>query len=139
MRSFTVLRRSSDIVAGRILVVAGGLPNRHSGEHNLFPVKSRLDQLLVARGLYDSREKAQRGIMAGDVSINGQVVDKAGTKIADDAVIVVKAPERYVGRGGLKMEGALGQFGLDPTGWTCLDIGASTGGFTDCLLQHGAV
>jgi 23S rRNA (cytidine1920-2'-O)/16S rRNA (cytidine1409-2'-O)-methyltransferase len=65
-------------------------------------------------------------------------VDKAGTKIAEDAVIAVKAPERYVGRGGYKLEGALKHFGIDPTGWVCLDIGASTGGFTDCLLQHGA-
>jgi len=76
--------------------------------------------------------------MAGEVSVAGHMVDKAGTKIADDADVAVKAPERYVGRGGYKMEGALKEFGLDPTGWTCLDIGASTGGFTDCLLQHGA-
>jgi 23S rRNA (cytidine1920-2'-O)/16S rRNA (cytidine1409-2'-O)-methyltransferase len=101
-------------------------------------VKLRLDQLLVARGLSDSREKAQRAIMAGEVLVDGHIVDKAGTKIADDAKVTVKAPERYVGRGGYKLEGALKHFGIDPTGWTCLDIGASTGGFTDCLLQHGA-
>jgi 23S rRNA (cytidine1920-2'-O)/16S rRNA (cytidine1409-2'-O)-methyltransferase len=101
-------------------------------------VKLRLDQLLVARGLCESREKAQRAIMAGDVMVGGQVIDKAGTKIADDADISVKAPERYIGRGGYKLEGALQHFGIDPTGWVCLDIGASTGGFTDCLLQHGA-
>jgi 23S rRNA (cytidine1920-2'-O)/16S rRNA (cytidine1409-2'-O)-methyltransferase len=101
-------------------------------------VKPRLDQLLVARGLYESREKAQRAIMAGDVRVGGHVVDKAGTKVADDAAIEVKAPERYVGRGGFKMEAALREFQLDPAGWTCLDVGASTGGFTDCLLQHGA-
>jgi 23S rRNA (cytidine1920-2'-O)/16S rRNA (cytidine1409-2'-O)-methyltransferase len=101
-------------------------------------VKLRLDQLLVARGLSDSREKAQRAIMAGEVLVDGHIVDKAGTKIADDAAITVKAPERYVGRGGYKLESALKHFGIDPTGWTCLDIGASTGGFTDCLLQHGA-
>jgi 23S rRNA (cytidine1920-2'-O)/16S rRNA (cytidine1409-2'-O)-methyltransferase len=101
-------------------------------------VKLRLDQLLVARGLCESREKAQRSIMAGEVLVGGQVVDKAGTKIADDAEVSVKAAERYVGRGGTKLEGALKHFGIDPTGWVCLDIGASTGGFTDCLLQHGA-
>ena len=76
--------------------------------------------------------------MAGEVLVGGQIVDKAGTKIADDAEVSVKAPERYVGRGGYKLEGALKYFGIDPLGWVCLDIGASTGGFTDCLLQHGA-
>jgi len=100
--------------------------------------KQRLDQLLVARGYFESREKAQRAIMAGSVSVGEQRADKPGTKVADDAPIQVKTAERYVGRGGLKMEGALTQFGIDPTGATCLDIGASTGGFTDCLLQHGA-
>jgi len=101
-------------------------------------MKARLDQLLVARGLYESREKAQRAIMAGEVKVGGHVMDKAGTKVGDDAVLEVKEPERYVGRGGFKMEAALREFHLDPTGWTCLDVGASTGGFTDCLLQHGA-
>jgi 23S rRNA (cytidine1920-2'-O)/16S rRNA (cytidine1409-2'-O)-methyltransferase len=101
-------------------------------------LKLRLDQLLVARGLCESREKAQRAIMAGEVTVAGHVVDKAGTKVADDANVAVKAADRYVGRGGHKLEAALRGFGLDPTGATCLDIGASTGGFTDCLLQHGA-
>jgi 23S rRNA (cytidine1920-2'-O)/16S rRNA (cytidine1409-2'-O)-methyltransferase len=100
--------------------------------------KTRLDQLLVARGLCESREKAQRAIMAGDVSVGSLVVDKAGTRVADDAEIAVKAPDRYVGRGGFKLEAALDAFGVDPAGRTCLDIGASTGGFTDCLLQRGA-
>ena len=100
--------------------------------------KSRLDQLLVARGLFASREKAQRAIMAGDVTVAERVVDKAGTRVAADAIIAVKATERYVSRGGLKLEAALAHFALDPRGATCLDIGASTGGFTDCLLQHGA-
>lgn len=100
--------------------------------------KSRLDQLLVARGFFESREKAQRAIMAGEVSVAEQIVDKAGTRIAADAVIVVKSAERYVGRGGHKLEAALTHFAIDPRGTTCLDIGASTGGFTDCLLQHGA-
>ena len=101
-------------------------------------MKLRLDQLLVARGLCESREKAQRAIMAGDVTIGERVVDKPGTKVAEDAVLAVKAPPRFVGRGGLKLEAALAAFGIDPVGRTCLDIGASTGGFTDCLLQHGA-
>lgn len=100
--------------------------------------KIRLDQLLVARGLFESREKAQRAIMAGEVTVGDRIMDKAGTRIADDAVIAVKSAERYVGRGGLKLEGALAHFAIDPRGTTCLDIGASTGGFTDCLLQHGA-
>jgi len=100
--------------------------------------KQRLDQLLVARGYFESREKAQRAIMAGSVCIGEQRADKPGTRVAEDAALTVKSAERYVGRGGLKMEAALAQFGIDPMGATCLDIGASTGGFTDCLLQHGA-
>jgi 23S rRNA (cytidine1920-2'-O)/16S rRNA (cytidine1409-2'-O)-methyltransferase len=100
--------------------------------------KQRLDQILVARGYFESREKAQRAIMAGGVSLGEQRADKPGTRVPEDAVITVKTAERYVGRGGLKLEAALAAFGVDPTGATCLDIGASTGGFTDCLLQHGA-
>ena len=100
--------------------------------------KQRLDLLLVGRGLFESREKAQRAIMAGEVMVGEQVIDKAGTKVAEDAGVTVKAAERYVGRGGLKLEGALQAFGIQPEGMVCLDIGASTGGFTDCLLQHGA-
>lgn len=100
--------------------------------------KQRLDLVLVARGLFESREKAQRAIMAGNVTVGEQVIDKAGTKVAEDAQISVRAAERYVGRGGFKLEGALQSFGIDATGATCLDVGASTGGFTDCLLQHGA-
>ncbi len=101
-------------------------------------MKQRLDLLLVARGLFESREKAQRAIMAGEVKVGDRVADKAGTRFEGDAAIVVKAAERYVGRGGLKLEAALREFSIDPTGAVCLDIGASTGGFTDCLLQHGA-
>jgi 23S rRNA (cytidine1920-2'-O)/16S rRNA (cytidine1409-2'-O)-methyltransferase len=102
------------------------------------PGKQRLDQLLVARGLFESREKAQRAIMAGQVRVGEQVVDKASSKFDETAVLTVAAADRYVGRGGHKLEGALRHFGIDPTGFVCLDIGASTGGFTDCLLQHGA-
>ena len=100
--------------------------------------KERIDTLLVARGFFQSREKAQSAIMAGEVRVGEQRVEKAGTRVAEDAEIVVKSAQRYVGRGGFKLEAALREFGIDPTGATCLDIGASTGGFTDCLLQHGA-
>lgn len=105
---------------------------------HLKPAKQRLDLLLVARGFFESREKAQRAIMAGEVRVGDCTADKAGARVAEDVVISVKAAERYVGRGGLKLEAALQQFAVDPTGLVCLDIGASTGGFTDCLLQHGA-
>ena len=101
--------------------------------------KERLDVLLVQRGLCPSREKAQRLIMAGDVFSGGTRMDKASQTVSDDAPLEVRAAERYVGRGGLKLEGALAHFALDPAGLTCLDVGASTGGFTDCLLQQGAV
>lgn len=102
------------------------------------PPKQRLDSLLVEQGHFESREKAQKAILAGGVFINERVADKPGTQFPTDALIDVRQKERYVSRGGLKLEGALHHFGLDPTGLTCLDIGASTGGFTDCLLQHGA-
>ncbi|MDQ3625038.1 MAG: TlyA family RNA methyltransferase, partial [Verrucomicrobiota bacterium] len=100
--------------------------------------KTRLDQLLVARGLFESREKAQRAIMAGRVRVEEAPAGKPGARVAADAGITVAARDRYVGRGGHKLEAALREFAIDPSGWTCLDIGASTGGFTDCLLQHGA-
>lgn len=100
--------------------------------------KERLDLLLVRRGLCPSREKAQRLIMAGEVFSGGTRLDKAGQTLAGDTPLEVRAAERYVGRGALKLEGALVHFALDPSGLTCLDVGASTGGFTDCLLQHGA-
>lgn len=100
--------------------------------------KTRLDLLLVERGLFDSREKAQRAILAGEVFANGQRADKAGTRLPGDTVLAVTPKSRYVSRGGLKLQGALEAFQVDPAGLICLDIGASTGGFTDCLLQHGA-
>ncbi|MEA3188030.1 MAG: rRNA (cytidine1920-2-O)/16S rRNA (cytidine1409-2-O)-methyltransferase, partial [Chthoniobacter sp.] len=100
--------------------------------------KLRLDQLLVARGLAETREKAQRSIMAGEVRVGEQIADKPGTRVGDDVEIFLKTTSRYVGRGGLKLEAALKHFEIDPTGQICLDIGASTGGFTDCLLQNGA-
>lgn len=100
--------------------------------------KRRIDQLLVERGFAESRERAQALIIAGYVRVNGQRVDKPGHGIAPDAPIEVTERLRYVSRGGLKLEGAIQQFGIDVQGKTCLDVGASTGGFTDCLLQHGA-
>ncbi len=100
--------------------------------------KSRLDVALVERGLLVSREKARRAIMAGEVFVDGHASTKPGTLVAADALLTLAARERYVGRGGLKLEGALEAFGIRPAGRLCLDVGASTGGFTDCLLQHGA-
>lgn len=106
--------------------------------HLTMPTKERADALLVSRGLCDSREQAKRLILAGEVMAGTQMVAKPSTKLADDVELTVKERPKYVGRGGLKMEGALDAFGIDPTGMTCLDVGASTGGFTDCLLQRGA-
>ena len=101
--------------------------------------KERLDVLLVQRGLLESREKAKAVIMSGEVFVGGQRVDKAGTMIDPDAQIEVRGSHcPYVSRGGLKLEKALRDFGVDPTGYVCSDSGASTGGFTDCLLQKGA-
>lgn len=101
--------------------------------------KERLDVLLVERGLSESREKAKATIMAGLVFVDGQRQDKAGTKLSPDVDITVKGnPIPYVGRGGLKLEKAMEVFPIDLTGVTMMDIGASTGGFTDCALQNGA-
>ncbi len=102
-------------------------------------VKRRLDSVLVERKLAGSRERAKAMIMAGVVFVDDVLVDKAGASIPEGARIEVKGEDiPYVSRGGLKLEGALRDFGLDVAGMVCLDIGASTGGFTDCLLQHGA-
>ncbi len=101
-------------------------------------MKQRLDVLLVRRGLADSREKAQALIMAGNVSVAGQKALKPGQTVDAETALDVASPPRYVSRGGLKLEHALRYFGIDTGGRVCLDIGASTGGFTDCLLQHGA-
>lgn len=98
----------------------------------------RLDQLLHEKGFFESREKAQRAILAGQVLVEGQVQSKPGTRVALTSILAVTERERYVSRGGYKLEGALQAFAIDPTGLRCLDLGSSTGGFTDCLLQHGA-
>lgn len=103
------------------------------------PEKMRLDALLVERGDFVSRERAQRALMAGHIFVNGQRADKPGRVVRCDVEIQITETEKYVGRGGLKMEGALSAFGVNPAGRVCLDIGASTGGFTDCLLQQGAL
>ncbi len=101
--------------------------------------KERLDKLLVERGLVASRERARALILAGLVVVGEHAVDKAGTQVSIDAPIRLKGKDiRYVSRGGLKLEQALAAFTLDVRGRTALDVGASTGGFTDCLLQHGA-
>ena len=100
--------------------------------------KTRLDVLLVERGLAESRSQAQRLVMAGEVRVAGQVVLKPATAVDAAAELEVVAGPRFVSRGGEKLEAALLAFKVDPTGWVCADVGASTGGFTDCLLQHGA-
>lgn len=102
------------------------------------PRKERLDVLLVSRGLVESREQARRLIMAGDVLVDDQVSDKPGRTVATDADVRVRRPLPYVSRGGVKLAAALDAFAVEVTGLTALDVGASTGGFTDCLLQHGA-
>jgi len=101
-------------------------------------MKVRVDQLLTDRGLAESRQKAQALVLAGQVMVNGQKAQKAGQTVADDAALEVLQQPKYVGRGGLKLEAALDRFAIDPAGWICVDVGSSTGGFTDCLLQRGA-
>jgi len=102
--------------------------------------KMRLDVLIVERGLAPSRERAQAVLLAGNVLVNGQKMEKPGSQVATDArVEIIGEALRYASRGGLKLEGALGDFAISPRGAICLDVGSSTGGFTDCLLQHGAV
>jgi 23S rRNA (cytidine1920-2'-O)/16S rRNA (cytidine1409-2'-O)-methyltransferase len=103
------------------------------------PAKERIDVLLVARGLAPSRERAQAMLLAGQVRVNGDPATKAGTRVADGARIeIVGKSNPYASRGGLKLAGALEDFGVSATGKICLDVGSSTGGFTDCLLQGGA-
>lgn len=99
----------------------------------------RLDLALVQSGLSASREQAKRLIMAGEVMLGDEVISKPGWLVRADAQLKVKTPQRFVSRGGLKLEGALDHFGIDVTGLFGMDVGASTGGFTDCLLQRGAL
>ncbi len=100
--------------------------------------KMRVDLLLVERGLAESRSQAQRLVMAGQVRADGQVVPKPGVKVSTDAQLALEPGERFLSRGGVKLQAAFEAFDLDVHGRVCADVGASTGGFTDCLLQHGA-
>jgi 23S rRNA (cytidine1920-2'-O)/16S rRNA (cytidine1409-2'-O)-methyltransferase len=103
-------------------------------------MKTRIDKLIFERGLAASRERAQALILAGKILVNGQKIEKAGVGVEVDAEIRVLGEDlKYVGRGGLKLEKALEHWKIDVAGKTCLDVGSSTGGFTDCLLKHGAV
>jgi len=106
--------------------------------YNRFMPKIRLDVLLVERGLAESRAKAQAMIMAGQVRVADQVALKPATAVSSDSVLTVDSGPRFVSRGGEKLDAALEAFALDVTGFVCADVGASTGGFTDCLLQRGA-
>jgi 23S rRNA (cytidine1920-2'-O)/16S rRNA (cytidine1409-2'-O)-methyltransferase len=102
-------------------------------------MKERIDKLLVQRGLVNSRERAQALVLAGRVLVNGQKVEKAGAQVESEAELRLLGDDlRYVSRGGLKLEAALEGWKIDLNGRTCMDVGASTGGFTDCMLQHGA-
>jgi 23S rRNA (cytidine1920-2'-O)/16S rRNA (cytidine1409-2'-O)-methyltransferase len=103
------------------------------------PVRRRLDQLLIERGLADSLSKAAAMILAGEVLLDGARAEKAGMQVGDDAQVEIAGRhQKYVSRGGFKLEGALQDFSIDPAHLICLDIGSSHGGFADCLLQHGA-
>jgi 23S rRNA (cytidine1920-2'-O)/16S rRNA (cytidine1409-2'-O)-methyltransferase len=101
--------------------------------------KERLDLLVTQRGLADSQQQAQRLIMAGQVTIGDRVVDKPGTRVSIASKVTIKGRSPFVSRGGFKLAAALDAFGLDVQGWTVADVGASTGGFVDCLLQRGAI
>jgi len=115
------------------------LPRTTSQARKTKPGKARLDLLLVERALAPSRERAQALVLAGQVRVGGAMIDKAGTQVATDASVeIVGEALRYASRGGLKLEGALEDFGVSPQGLVCMDVGSSTGGFTDCLLQNGA-
>jgi 23S rRNA (cytidine1920-2'-O)/16S rRNA (cytidine1409-2'-O)-methyltransferase len=109
------------------------VPKRNAGAK-----RRRLDLLMIERGLAESRERAQAAIMAGDVLVDGETVLRHAASVVEDARIELAPSSRYVGRGGEKLAHALDVFALDAKGLTCMDVGASTGGFTDCLLQHGA-
>jgi 23S rRNA (cytidine1920-2'-O)/16S rRNA (cytidine1409-2'-O)-methyltransferase len=118
---------------------ARGEAHSHTPKSTVKPEKIRLDVLIVARGLAPSRQRAQALLLAGQVRVNGTQMDKAGSQIAGDARVEIAGEAlRYSSRGGLKLEGALQDFGVTSQEKICLDVGSSTGGFTDCLLQHGA-
>jgi 23S rRNA (cytidine1920-2'-O)/16S rRNA (cytidine1409-2'-O)-methyltransferase len=101
--------------------------------------KERIDKLLMERGIVQSRERARALIMTGKVMVGGRIIDKPGTQIEFEATLQIQGEDQpYVSRGGIKLEGALDEFGVDPRGMVVMDVGASTGGFTDCVLQRGA-
>ena len=100
--------------------------------------RSRIDALLVDRGLVESRQQARAALLAGEIRVDGATITKPGSLVLTTAAVEVLQRPAYVSRGGEKLEHALRVFAIDPSGWTCVDAGASTGGFTDCLLQHGA-
>ncbi len=138
------VRRNGAVgVPRRCLAYLRGVTEHPEGKADRRPRGSRrplrLDERLVAEGLVESRTKAQARVMAGEVLVDDVVVDKPGTRVREEARVRLREPtSRFVSRGGDKLAGALEDLGLDPAGLRCLDIGASTGGFTDCLLQQGA-
>lgn len=139
-RSANLKESFCGIVCGRDFEHASAEATRENNKEQEFDMKERLDVLLVSQGLATSREKAKAVIMAGNVLVNGQREDKAGTMIDVKAQITVKGTQlKYVSRGGLKLEKAMSHFDLTLDGKVCMDVGASTGGFTDCMLQNGAV
>ena len=139
-RSANLKESFCGIVCRRDFEHAPAEATRENNKEQEFDMKERLDVLLVSQGLATSREKAKAVIMAGNVLVNGQREDKAGTMIDVKAQITVKGSQlKYVSRGGLKLEKAMSHFDLTLAGKVCMDVGASTGGFTDCMLQNGAV
>ena len=112
--------------------------HRGGGGYAAAVAKRRLDTLLAERGLFESRSRAAAAVIAGDVHVGGRPATKPGTLVADDEQLAVAEPPPFVSRGGIKLRNALDAFGLDPAGRRALDVGASTGGFVDCLLQAGA-
>lgn len=139
-RSANLKESFCGIVCRRDFEHAPAEATRENNKEQEFDMKERLDILLVSQGLATSREKAKAVIMAGNVLVNGQREDKAGTMIDVKAQITVKGTQlKYVSRGGLKLEKAMSHFDLTLDGKVCMDVGASTGGFTDCMLQNGAV
>ena len=111
----------------------------HNSNKKTKPNKTRLDVLLTERALAPSRERAQALLLAGNILVNGQKITKPGVQVPSDAKIeIIGEPQKYVSRGGFKLEGALTDFAISPAAKICMDVGSSTGGFTDCLLQNGA-
>src|ERR1700677_2880273 len=137
--------RAPELSSTAEILLMKSRPSRHKAATDIAqkhsrPGKSRLDVLIAERGLAPSRERAQALLLAGNILVNGQKMEKPGTQVAIDARIeIIGETLRYASRGGLKLEGALEDFGVSPQDKVCLDIGSSTGGFTDCLLQQGAL